>query len=69
MDILILLVVVFAAGVIGLVSLIVLETDLCPRSVRKFLHKHQQPLSEDEEQAKVHLRKSHSRRLKKLEAY
>jgi hypothetical protein len=66
MDLLILLVVVFAAGPIGLVGLIVLETDLCPHSVRRFLQKHRQPLSENEEQAKVDLRMTHSRRLKKL---
>ena len=68
MDILILLVVVFAAGLIGLVSLIVLETELCPHWARRLLQKHRQPLSEKEEQAKVQLRKTHARRLKKLEA-
>jgi hypothetical protein len=68
MDILILLVVVFAAGLIGLVSLVVLETDLCPHWARRLLQKHRQPLSESEKQTKDQLRKSHSRRLKKLEA-
>ena len=67
MYILVLLVVVFAAGFIVLVGLIVLETDLCPHSVRRFLQR-RQPLSENEEQAKVDLRKTHSRRLKRLEA-
>ena len=68
MDILILLVVVFAAGLIGLVSLVVLETDLCPHWARRLLQKYREPLSESEKQAKDQLRKSHSRRLKKLEA-
>lgn len=56
---------VFAAGFFGLVGLIVLETDLCPHWVRRLL----QPklVSENEEQAKVTLRKTHSHTLKKLE--
>ena len=68
MSLFILLAVVFAVGFLALAVLLVLETELCPHSVRKMLKKRAAlPLTRAEEEAKLDLRAAHSRRLKKIQ--
>ena len=69
MEILFLFLAVFAAGFLGLLSLIVIETELCPHWLRRILKRHAKPPpTAEDEQAKSKVRKGHARRLKGLEA-
>ena len=52
MDILALMVAVFAAGLLGLMTLIVIETELCPGWLRRWLKRHAESLPTAEDSGK-----------------
>jgi hypothetical protein len=65
MQISVLLALIYVAGFVGLATLLVLETDLCPQALRRLLAKRSAPAPAtlEEKEAK---QAAHSLRLKRL---